>query len=209
MKLNLYDYLRAAHVKRWHIMNTAGAQNIAEHSFLVTIIAIDLYHQMVGYDPTDGDTPGMRGGGDGDMLRLVMGALFHDMCEVRTGDLPTPAKRYIREMLNKGGVPKPMDVFEEMEYDLMPKVPYIGGNISVSIGHFILMADIIEATHWITDNGIGAHSQIVIDRIRMRMESRIAEFTAATSVDWYEPVNRVLMALGMPVAHPETATRAM
>lgn len=201
MKLNLYDYLRAAHVSRWHIINHHGRQNIAEHSFIVTLIAIDLYQQIVGYDPSDDAH-------DADLLRLVMAALFHDMPEVRTGDLPTPAKRYIREML-AGRTLDTADIFERIEYDLMPKLPYIGGNVSVALGHFVLMADVIEAASWIADHGVGAHAKIVTDRIRQRMEKRIAEFTGLTGVDWYEPVNRVLMALGMPPAYRETETRAL
>ena len=191
-KLNLYDYLRAGSIRRWHIVNHHGQQSIAEHSFLVTIIATQLYNDMVGIEE----------GNDKELLKVVFGALFHDMPEVRTGDSPTPAKRLLREFAGK-------DIFTKIENQLMPETPYIGGKIPQSIHDFIAMADVIEAAHWITDHGIGAHAKIVTDRIRVRMEQHIAELTELTKVDWYEPVNKVLMALGMPVAYKETDTRTL
>lgn len=196
MKLNLYDYLRAGHVKRWHIINTTYPQSLAEHSFIVTLIAIELYHVMVGEQK---ESPV-------ELLQVVLLGLFHDMPEVRTGDIPTPAKKYIRERANIDGGP---DVFEDIENDLMPELPYLGGTVALNLQHFVEMADLIETAIWIEQNGVGAHSKIVADRIRVRMERKIAELTNATGVDWYDPVNRVLMALGTLPAHRETEVRAL
>lgn len=201
MKLNLYDYLRAGHVKRWHIINTGYAQSLAEHSFLVTVIAIELYNAMIGLEG--------RGEGNKEMLVLIMGALFHDMPEVRTGDIPTPGKQYIRDRMADGVLEKGRDVFEDIDLDLMPEIPYLGGQVPPALQDFIDMADLIEAAVWIEQNGVGHHSKIVADRIRVRMERKIAELTESTGVDWYDPVNRVLMALGTLPAHRETELRAL
>lgn len=197
-RLNLYDFLRAGHVKRWHIINTGYAQSLAEHTFLVVLIAIELYHVIVGGEGEDGGR---------ELLRVIMAAIFHDMPETRTGDIPTPSKHYICDQI-KAWEEGP-DVFERIERDLMPEVPYIGGGVAVALTHFVEMADVIEASTWIEQNGVGAHAKLVSDRMRIRMERKIAELTEATGVDWYGPVNRVLMAFGTLPAHRETELRAL
>jgi 5'-deoxynucleotidase YfbR-like HD superfamily hydrolase len=194
--LNLYDYLRAGHVKRWHVVNTAGTQNIAEHSFLVTLIAIELYHAVGGDDASD-----LMPGYQGDLNQLIMGALFHDMAEVRTGDLPTPGKKLI-ESVHPG-------LFDTIEEDLLPEIPYLGGRLPLALWQYISMADLIEAAHWIADHAIGSHAELVAARIRLRLEKLVAEHTSSSGKDWYAPVNRVLMALGDPPIHRETEVRAL
>jgi hypothetical protein len=172
--MGLYDFLRAGHVKRWHIVNTATTQTIAEHSYLVTVIALHLFDTM--------------GGDIKSKLDVVIGALFHDAPEIRLGDPPTPSKRLFREA---GGE----DLFDRVESTLLPDgVPYGIGHINPELYKYIKMADTIEAAAWIEDNGIGRHAKIASNGAWRRLEDLVADY----GEQWYEPVNEVLMALGLP-----------
>ena len=180
--LTLYDFLRAGHVKRWHIVNTTREQTIADHSHMVAVIALHLFDRMVGV----ADDPESA-------LKVVVGAIFHDSCEIRTGDTPTPGKEYIRRFTGDPGV------FDRIEEDLLPHVPYVGGDIAPAIMQFIKMADAIEAAHWIRDNGAGRHAEIVAAGCWRRLEDLVHAYsTDPQGTDWYGPVNEVLMAYGMP-----------
>ena len=179
MKLTLYDYLRAGHVKRWHIVNTTATQTIAEHSFLVAIIALHLFQKLVG---TNASTESA--------FKLVIAALFHDCGEVRTGDIPTPGKAYIRGLAGT-------DVFNRIDDDLLPEIPYVGSTLPDTLHKFVKMADAIETAHWISEHKAGRHAEIVA----AGCWRRLGDLVYANEADgrgWYEAVNEVLGALGMP-----------
>ncbi|MEG2378152.1 MAG: 5'-deoxynucleotidase [Clostridia bacterium] len=74
---------RMKYIERWSLMRNTARENIAEHSFFVALISHalatirrDVYE--IPCDPT----------------RAVTYAVFHDMSEIFTGDLPTPIKYY-------------------------------------------------------------------------------------------------------------------
>lgn len=184
-KLRFYDFMRAGHVKRWHTVNTTREQTIAEHQYLVTIIAMELFGKLAG----------KMGMGHGEhWLSLIAAAMFHDAPEVRYGDFPSPAKRHIREITGGDLVE---DVFESLDKGLMPELPYIGGDDSL-VRHFVHMADAIESAHWISEHRAGAHAEAVAKGNSRRMAEMVAELSGKTKVDWFEPVNQILMELGMP-----------
>lgn len=188
-KLRFYDFMRAGHVKRWHIVNTVREQTIAEHQYLVTVIALELYARMVGIDNREG--PNWR-----EVCALLAAAMFHDAPEVRYGDFPSPAKRYIRDIV--GSTSEWSDVFDAMDKALMPALPYVGGKAAPAIMDFVHMADAIESAHWISENKAGgSHTDAVARGNNRRMAEMVVELSAKTKVDWFEPVNAVLIELGM------------
>lgn len=187
-KLRFYDFMRAGHIKRWHIVNTVREQTIAEHQYLVTIIAMELYMKMADNPVDDRSTA--------EFAALMVAAMFHDAPEVRYGDFPSPAKRHIREIVGKIGDGK--DVFEVMDQALMPKLPYIGTEPSPLVTDFVHMADAIESAHWISENKAGVHSDVVAKGNARRMAELTVELTQKTGWDWFGPVNEVLIELGMP-----------
>lgn len=178
--LTLYDYLRAGHVKRWHIVNTATTQSIAEHSYLVAIIAMHLAKAKGAPEPV--------------IHQAAVWALFHDAVEIRTGDIPTPAKRLLREADREPeGADLGPDIFERIDMTLMPQAPFINdGEPCELVEQCVEMADAIEAAHWIRENGLGRHASIVASGCWRRVEDLTHKY------DWYKEVNEVLMALGMP-----------
>lgn len=77
MSLSVRDRLRAGHVSRWHIVNAVREQSLAEHSFNVAIIAMELAERL-GFEQWSD--------------RVAVVALLHDIDEVVEGDIPASAK---------------------------------------------------------------------------------------------------------------------
>lgn len=78
--LSIQDKLRAASVKRWHIVATARSQSVAEHSFNVAMIALELCRKLPCATAV---------GLEAEIMHI---ALHHDLDEVIEGDIPSPQK---------------------------------------------------------------------------------------------------------------------
>lgn len=77
-----YAYLsRLRWIKRWGLKRNAHEENVMEHSWEVAVIAHTLALIKNRYF-----------GGDLDANAIAAAALYHDITEVITGDLPTPIK---------------------------------------------------------------------------------------------------------------------
>jgi 5'-deoxynucleotidase YfbR-like HD superfamily hydrolase len=68
-----------AYIRRWSIMRLQHQQNVAEHCFYVALYTHDLA-MILGLSTQE-------------VLNVVYVALWHDIEEVWTGDIPGPAKR--------------------------------------------------------------------------------------------------------------------
>ncbi len=82
---NLY---RLRYIERWSLMRNVMKENVAEHSFHVSVlthclcsIANIIFNKEVNTE------------------RAVTLSLFHDVTEVFTGDIPTPVKHHNRDIL--------------------------------------------------------------------------------------------------------------
>lgn len=100
-----YDKLRAQYVKRWHTVRLSHDQSLADHTFNVMIIALELAKRV-------GRSEEERG-------QILMQALEHDLNEVVTGDIPTPTKKRLskdsQEHLSNGSVDRIVKVADAME----------------------------------------------------------------------------------------------
>lgn len=74
---------RMKYISRWSLMRNTRTENVAEHSFHVSVLAHAL--AVISRDVF---------GKDIDPARVAAAALYHDMPEILTGDLPTPIKYY-------------------------------------------------------------------------------------------------------------------
>lgn len=90
MNYNFYAYIsRMKHIRRWSLMHSIIPENIMEHSEQVAQIAFGL--ATISNKFFDGNV---------DVGKCVTIAVFHDVSEVVTGDLPTPIKYYNSDIKN-------------------------------------------------------------------------------------------------------------
>ena len=78
---------RMKYINRWALMRNEHSENLAEHSFEVSVIAHAL--AVIG---------NKRFGKELDCERAALLGLFHDTPETLTGDMPTPVKYYNDEV---------------------------------------------------------------------------------------------------------------
>ncbi len=133
--MQIQDIMLAQDVKRWTIVRTIRDQSLAEHTFNVVMIARDIAARM-GINDT----------------KIIKYALDHDLDEILTGDIPTPAKDRLKINTSYDG-----KSFKECDSQ------------EASI---VSMADMIEAIAFITDNQVGRHAHIVADYLQERYQSR-------------------------------------
>ena len=85
---SFYAYLsRLRWIKRWGLKRNAHEENVMEHSWEVSVIAHTLALIKNRYY-----------GGNVDANAIAAAALYHDITEVITGDLPTPIKYHSDEI---------------------------------------------------------------------------------------------------------------
>lgn len=75
-------------IQRWSIVRTLMPQNVAEHSWLVSMYSNDICH--------------LFGLGEETQLAVLKYALWHDVDEQFTGDLPGPNKRSLFDAMGPG-----------------------------------------------------------------------------------------------------------
>lgn len=78
---------RMKYINRWGLMRNTISENIAEHSLDVSIIA----HSLAVIN-------NVYFGGTVNPDEVAVAALFHDVPEIITGDLPTPVKYFAPEI---------------------------------------------------------------------------------------------------------------
>jgi len=79
---------RMRYIGRWGLMRGSYNENVQEHSHMVAVIAHAL--AVIRRDVF---------GGDIDPNEAAAAALFHDVSEIITGDLPTPVKYFNPEIM--------------------------------------------------------------------------------------------------------------
>lgn len=85
---SFYAHLsRLRWIKRWGLKRNAHDENVMEHSWEVSVIAHTLALVKNRYY-----------GGNVDANAIATAALYHDITEVITGDLPTPIKYHSQEI---------------------------------------------------------------------------------------------------------------
>lgn len=139
--LNIQDILRAEDVKRWTIVNTTRNQSLAEHTFNVIAISRDLCRRLKKVDD-----------------QAIKYAFDHDLDEILTGDIPTPAKKMMG--VNSQYVGKSRERCTSLDVAI----------VSVS--------DVIEAIRYININGLGRHAAQVVDYLVNKLNDKIRLYSA-------------------------------
>ena len=155
--MKIQDLMLAQDIKRWTIVRTIKEQSLAEHSFNVTMIARAICKEL-GVDDTN----------------VTKYALDHDLDEILTGDIPTPAKSRLKINTTYEGGSRSNCNSEE-----------------VSI---VKLADMIEAIAFITDNQVGRHAHVVGNELMSRYQRR-CDLISATNPKLIEACNKVVSDL--------------
>ena len=119
MRYDFYAYMdRMKYIKRWQLMRSTRKENIMEHSQSVAVLAhalVTIHNEVYG--------------GKADVLKTVLYAMYHEVSEVVTGDLPTPIKYYNHSIhgaykeLENSACEKIVDTLpEEMKAGIAPYV---------------------------------------------------------------------------------------
>lgn len=90
MRYDFYAYMdRMKYIRRWQLMRSQRDENIMEHSQSVAMLshALAVIRNKVY-------------GGNVNVEKTVLYAMYHEISEVLTGDLPTPIKYYNRSIQN-------------------------------------------------------------------------------------------------------------
>lgn len=129
--IDLIKCLRIGTVPRWTIIPMTKTQSVAEHSYNVWLITGVLYDKLY---PIPHNSP--------EKALALEYALIHDLAEVITGDIPSPAKQAIHDHS-----PGLMDLIEDAAlHSIYPKmagvVRAVKGTAAASI---VKMADYVEA----------------------------------------------------------------
>lgn len=135
--MEIQDILLLQDVGRWGIVRVSKRQSVAEHTFNVTMIARAIAKEA--------------GVPDNELIKY---ALDHDIDEVMTGDIPSPAK--VRMGIKGKG--------------------YEGNGRSLCTAQQALIvevADIMEACIFLSENGLGRHAQVVSQSLAIKLVEKM------------------------------------
>ncbi|MBK1721338.1 YfbR-like 5'-deoxynucleotidase [Thiocystis violacea] len=169
LKLNMQDIARSGHVTRWHSVRCARSQTLAEHHYLVTMIARELMRRILG-EGLPAET----------QLRVLEYALTHDTPELLMGDLPSPLKRRIAEISGE------QDPLTRIEGEIAPEITRLKKALQGSaLAYIVKLADLMDACLFIREEGIGRHAAVVARKSETLLREKVAEAQQRFSeLDW-------------------------
>jgi 5'-deoxynucleotidase YfbR-like HD superfamily hydrolase len=142
------EFLRASHITRWGIVQTATRQSIAEHMWRVWQLTVH-WGPLAGLNPME----------QADAEQL---ALTHDLAEIRTGDAPTPHKTAELKVH-----------LDQIEAQIVPEVVAHEKACSDRTRALVKFCDTAEAILFLRVNGLGAHAASVQDLLEHQMRDRL------------------------------------
>ena len=143
------EFLRASHISRWGIVQTAVRQNIAEHMYRVWVL-------VRAWGPIVELT-------DEEQRLAEQLALMHDLPEIRTGDAPTPHKT--KELKAHLAL---------IEAQIYPDLCALEEQASAKVLALVKHCDTAEAVFFLEVNGLGKHASDVKALLRQQMLDRLA-----------------------------------
>ena len=157
--MNITELMRTGHVKRWHIVRVAREQTIAEHMYRVWLICREIGGRLnLEHSRRE---------------KLETLALHHDIAEVKIGDIPTPTKKIIENET---------DALDLAELDAYKEYITFSRSVMQSDPLLILllkMADLMEAVHFLEEEGIGKHAE----QVKLLLAKQLAELHESTVWD--------------------------
>lgn len=158
--LKLSDIYRTQFVKRWHILNTPRQQTVAEHSYMVCMLVLDLCERI--------------GIPEKETHEAVLWALVHDLPEVVMGDTVSPVKDVARQ------------AFNDLEKRIDPaRWEFMEKGVSELAHAVVKLADYIDAIKFLHEEGINGQSEVVREKLQQNMSKFILRMsTEFTDYRW-------------------------
>jgi len=178
-RLSIQDIARAAHVDRWQIIRTLRQQNIAEHQYMVTMIALEIAERVI----TNNDfTPDNR-------IILMDWCLRHDLPEVYMGDICTPVKLRIKAACDE-------DIFSKIEEEICDICHQSRLRVTGTVYEGITkLADLIDGIRFLTTEGSGKHAEFALNKIKGMYKERLYHLSKEyTKYRWTE-VSKILTTM--------------
>lgn len=139
--LTLRDIVRSGHVVRWSSVKHGRPQYLAEHHYMVTMIARALARQIL---PPDYYTAERQ-------LLLMDYCLNHDLPELVAGDFSSVSKRKLESMLGEKA-----DVFKQLDYEIHPPLRTLDKKMmGTPLVIIAKLADWADAIVYIQQEGAG------------------------------------------------------
>jgi len=156
-RLSLKDLSRAGHVTRWHTVRTVRQQTLAEHLYLVTVVAQAMLEKISSASPSNSDR-----------WKLASWTLRHDSPELVLGDIPTPMKHLIRTYAER-------DVISDIEADICADFQRAKDRIeSTYLARVAKLADLADAISFIAAEGTNDHAQVIEQKTRTLFNKQLA-----------------------------------
>jgi len=128
---------RMKYISRWSLMRNTRTENVAEHSYHVAVLAHALAvisRDVFGHNIDPG--------------RVAAAALYHDMPEILTGDLPTPIKYYgadIKTAYKRIEKEASEKLLGNLTPDMKPGISSAAMDADESVNAFVKAADKLDA----------------------------------------------------------------
>lgn len=171
------DICQSAHVTRWHSRNCHRYPSIAEHSFLVTMMAARFYRQVILKTK------------ESEELALLKYSLWHDMPEVVTGDLPTPIKVWIKKWISQHLDDGAHDPLEELEITISSEYAEtlrVIRSLPPEIYLIFKIADVAEAYRFINEEGKGIQGRSIAGERKDKIHFLLDQLEKAMSIRWQD-----------------------
>jgi hypothetical protein len=143
--------MRAQYTKRWTTVHLSHQQSLAEHSFNVAVLALELAESVFGEV-----TPKIK-------AEILEYSLLHDIDEVITGDIPTPTKNRLAEMCSTVN-----DVIAH-------EAKAIARDVDPDVVIIVKVADMIEGTFHVKQHCCGIHAEQVSNFCDINLGNSLAD----------------------------------
>jgi len=162
------DIIRTGHIARWNLVRTHRDQTIAEHMYQVAMIAFELAGKLEPFPHNKAPYFNAQ--------TILLYALWHDVEEIKSGDVPTPTKQFLSKHFDA-------DVGEVLdgmfwkpgvkEYEYIHEI----GNDHIAI---IKIADLMEAIFFLETEGVGTFAI----RVKELLISRLGQMIASLNIKY-------------------------
>lgn len=157
------EMMRTGHVTRWQIVRTARQQTLAEHLYRVWIITVQLC-RLLDID-------------HGTAAAANIWALYHDVPEVLTGDIATPAKEAMRRALPQDDPIRNIELAMSDTYRQAWMAAKQHSDGCIAGYDIVKLADLIEAKCFLGCEMVGNHAKAVYDEMCMNVENKLIDLS--------------------------------